>query len=90
MSRSFLTIIALCAVLSAAACNSVTGPAANSGDNRTAGSGGRDRNPGTIASPDELAPPDGDNGGGGGDTKEETYVAPAPRLDPVEHTPIDG
>lgn len=61
MSRTFTMILALAALLSLAACNSITGPTA--GPTNTIDRGG-DRFPAEFDSPDEIAP-DGEDGGPG-------------------------
>lgn len=68
MARTFTMILALAALLSLAACNTVTGPTAGSLDtiDRTG-----DRTPGELQNPDELTP-EGEGGGGGLD-REPTY-----------------
>jgi hypothetical protein len=89
MSRTILSALAICALLSAAACTDLTGPAVNNGDTRTSQGGGKDRTPGEVASPDEITPP-GD-GGGGGEIKEPVSGQPGQQPhDPGDLSPVQG
>jgi hypothetical protein len=90
MSRTFLTVIALGALLSANACTQTTALDTNSDNRRTAGSGG-DKNPSQIESPDEVTPGDGDGGGSTPDIKDPVSSNPGRgQREPVEQTPVEG
>lgn len=89
MSRSIKTLIALCALISAAACNNIAGPV---GDTTSNGPAVGDRNGDQIQNPDQIDPGDGDGGGSG--VKEDPPVklepiVPEPR-NPGDVSPDDG
>ena len=91
MSRSIKTLIALCALISAAACNNIAGPL---GDATSTGPKVGDRSGDQIANPDQVDPGDGDGGGGGAGVKEDPPIkidpiVPEPR-NPGDVSPDDG
>src|SRR5262245_15143862 len=90
MSRTILTTLALCALLSAAACTDLTGPGTNN-DTRVGQDGGKHRNPNQVASPDEITPPGDGEGGSDGvkDTSGQPGTNPVPR-DPGDLSPVQS
>jgi len=90
MARTLMTIMALVALLSLSACNSISGPDSSSTSGATMGD--KNRSPLGLDSPDTVTPGEGDEGGGSvTHPLNRIRVRPQQRdRDREEVTPEDG